>query len=541
MKKYQLLLLSIISGLLLAFAWFPHAFVPLLFIGFVPLLMVEKIIVNSPSTHKSYFVFYFSFITFFVWNILTTWWIKNASSGGAIMAITANSLLMSFVFLSFHKVKKRVGEKYGSLIFIAFWLTYEFVHLRWDLSWPWLMLGNAFADTPKLIQWYEFTGVLGGSLWVLLVNCLLLSCFITNDLTLKFQIKKSKIVILILLMVLPISISFLLPAIVLKNHTKQAKQYKTVVVQPNIDPYNEKFSGSYDEQLNKMFALASEKTDSSTDYVILPETALQEYLWEGELDKSQSIKKIKNYLKQFPRLKIITGASTNKAYKRWEKLSVTARKFTDEEGYYDSYNTILQLDNSARIQIYHKSKLVPGVEKIPFPFIFNYFEKFALDLGGTTGSLGTQDNRSPLIALDPAIKIAPVICYESIYGEYVTEYINHGANFISIVTNDGWWGNTPGYQQHLKYGALRAIETRRWIARSANTGISCFINPLGEIIQPTKWWTPAVIAGNIELNEEITFYVRFGDYIGRIAICAAFLLILYAQRLKFRNWGKSKV
>jgi apolipoprotein N-acyltransferase len=221
-------------------------------------------------------------------------------------------------------------------------------------------------------------------------------------------------------------------------------------------------------------------------------------------------------------------------YHKGEELSVTARKFTAQDDYYDSYNTAVQLDNTGNIQLYHKSKLVPGVEQMPFPFIFKHLESIAIDLGGTTGGLGTQEERTVFSSSDNTMKAAPVVCYESIYGEYVSEYIKNGANFITIITNDGWWGDTPGYKQHLKFGRLRAIETRRWIARSANTGISCFIDPMGEIQQATKWWVPAVIAQKIYLNNEQTFYTKYGDYIARASLCITFAMLIYSLIIRLR-------
>lgn len=529
LKTYQLYLLSLLSGLLLAFSWFPVGFVLLLFVAFVPLLIVERAVFKDPQKYKSFTLFLCSYLAFFTWNIITTWWIKNASFGGAAMAILANALLMSVVFLLFHKVKKRIGEKWGGLIFICFWITFEFIHLYWDISWPWLTLGNAFADVPNWVQWYEYTGVFGGSLWVLSVNALVSNLLAGQA---GFRIPKEKIkklVVIDLIIILPIVFSYSIWAfsLVKKGTTK------VVIVQPNIDPYNEKFTGSYEEQLQKMLQLAAQKTDSTTEYLIFPETALTEDLWEDQLVQSNSVKTLQQFLKPYPKLKIIIGASTAKVYQPGETLSATARKFTQEDSYYDAYNTALQLDNSGRIQIYHKSKLVPGVEKMPFPFIFKYLGKFAIDLGGTSGSLGVQEGRTVFSSPDSSMKVAPVVCYESIYGEYVGDYINNGANFIAIITNDGWWGDTPGYEQHLKYGALRAIETRRWIARSANTGISCFISPSGEIQQPTDWWVPAVITGDIEINNSLTFYTQYGDIIARIALYLSLILIIYSLMIRF--------
>jgi apolipoprotein N-acyltransferase len=534
MRTYQLYLLSLLSGLLLAFGWFPNSLVPLMFFAFVPLLIAEQNVFQNPDKYNGLTLFACSYLTFFTWNVLTTWWVKNSSEGGAAMAIGCNALLMTITFMLFHKVKKRIGEKWGYILFISFWITFEFLHLDWDLTWTWLTLGNVFADTNKWIQWYEYTGVFGGSLWVLVANCLVFSIFkmILNGkvLNFKFQTSKKLIIGLVALIVLPILISYF----ILASSSNLKDTANVIIVQPNIDPYNEKFIAGYEEQLNKMLLLASQKTDSTTDYLVFPETALTEDLWEKGLEQTNSIKILRTFLKKYPKLKIIIGASTAKLYQKNEILSSTARKFTNDDAYYDAYNTALQLDSSNRIQIYHKSKLVPGVEKMPFPFIFKYLGNFALDLGGTTGSLGIQKDRTVFVSPDNKMKAAPVICYESVYGEFVSKYVKNGAQFIAIITNDGWWGDTPGYKQHLQSGTLRAIETRRYVVRSANTGTSCIITDKGEILQATKWWTPAVIKGQIKLNTELTFYARFGDYIARAALYLTLILIIYSWLIRFK-------
>ncbi len=522
MKTYQLFLLSLLSGLLLAFAWFPNGFTPFIFIAFVPLLIAENAVYIAPERYKSLTLITCSYLTFLVWNIITTWWIKNASFGGAAMAILCNALLMTITFVAFHNVKKRVGEKWGYVAFVCFWITFEFLHLDWDLTYPWLNLGNVFANDTGWIQWYEYTGAFGGCLWVLVLNVMI------------FKVQRSKfsvqsLAVVLSLVIIPIVLSYFIPV----NGTEKATS-NVVAVQPNIDPYNEKFEENTHDQIKRMLDLADKKVDTTTDYVLFPETALTEYIWENEIYQSESIRQLQTYLKRYPRLKIIVGASTVKRYKSEETPSATARKFDGVNEYYDNYNTALQLDSSRFIQIYHKSRLVPGVEKMPFPFIFKYFENFAINLGGTSGSLGSQEERTVFVSPSGKTKTAPVICYESIYGEFVSAYINKGAQFISIITNDGWWGDTPGYKQHLKYGALRAIETRKWIARSANTGISCFITPKGELLQATKWWQPAVIAQKIELNNTQTFYTKNGDYIARVALYSSLLLLIYSFMIRFK-------
>lgn len=166
--------------------------------------------------------------------------------------------------------------------------------------------------------------------------------------------------------------------------------------------------------------------------------------------------------------------------------------------------------------MYQKSRLTPGVEMVPSWWFLRPFVKIGIDLGGTTGTLKT-DTEPKLLSFN-GLDVATLICYESVFGGYVTEFVKKGAQMIFVITNDGWWGDTPGYQQHLEMSQLRAIETRRSIARSANTGVSCFINQRGDIMQKTDYNTHAALRNTLKTNDKQTFYVCYGDYIYKIAV-----------------------
>jgi apolipoprotein N-acyltransferase len=153
-------------------------------------------------------------------------------------------------------------------------------------------------------------------------------------------------------------------------------------------------------------------------------------------------------------------------------------------------------------------------------------EQFVINLGGTSGTRAIQESRETFQHTSKNIQVAPVICYESVFGEYVTKYIQQGASLIFIITNDGWL-RSPGYQQHLHFARLRAIETRRSIARSANTGISGFINQKGQLLKATEWWEKKAIKGTLYANNEKTFYVKYGDFVGRISAFLAVFVLLY--------------
>jgi apolipoprotein N-acyltransferase len=525
MKKYQLLLLSVFSGLILSAGWPANGFAPLLFLGFVPLLLIENNFWENRSDNSRFTIFWFSFPAFVIWNLLTTYWIYNSTLVGAIAAIFLNSLFMSIVFTLFHITRRNLKQGMLSyLALIAYWISFEFVHLHWDLNWPWLNLGNGFANFHKWIQWYEYTGTFGGSLWILLTNVFL---YLTIN-----EFLKSKhfskafytgIISASLLILLPIATSL----VIYKNFAEKKSPISVLVIQPNIDPYTEQYDVAPRLVLERILKLAEEKTDSLTDFVIAPESAIQEYVWEDQIELTESSHIIREFIDRHKHPAMVIGISSRKLYLPGETLSPTARRFTDVDKYYDSYNTALYFGLKGNLQRYHKSRLTPGVEMMPYPKFFKFAEKYAIDLGGTVGSLATDPERIPFETAD-GLKIAPSICYESVYGEFVAGFVKNGANVIFVITNDGWWGNTPGHRQHFLFSVLRAIETRRSVARSANTGTSAFINQRGDVSQATAYWEPAVIKQTINTNDQITFYVRYGDYIARVSVLVAFLILLLA-------------
>ena len=534
MKKSTRFLFVLLSSILLSLPWFRQFSGLLITIAFIPLLFIEDYIYETRSKNKSVVLWGYAAITFALWNIFTTYWIYNAALVGIISAVIVNTLLMTITFGLFHFTKRRLGPKTGNLSLLFYWIGFEYFYLNAEISWPWLNLGNAFAKDIQLIQWYEYTGTLGGTLYALALNILLF--IILKSVVNKISVKTltPKIIIYFLILIAPILISIQ----IFKNYTEKGKSYNIAVLQPNIDPYHEKFGGmSHFEQLNIIINLADSISDEQTDYVIGPETALDNSIWENNLAQNYSIQALKNFVNNKPRINLVIGLDSYRRYMPDEKMSETARHYVGENDdfYYDVYNAAIQIDTSKHIPIYYKSKLVVGVEKMPYPKLFKLLNKVILDLGGTTGSRGTQDFRETFKHTSDETHIAPVICYESVYGEYVTDYIKNGANFIFVITNDGWWGNTPGYKQHLTYSSLRAIETRRSVARSANTGISAFINQKGEILNQTQWWKRCAIKNSIKANQEYTFYVRYGDYIGRIAGFLAVIAYLYSLVQYFKS------
>lgn len=528
-KRLTIFILSVISGLMLGMSWPVNGIVFLVFLGFIPLLYIEDYFYRLKKGEGKQ-LFLYTYPAFFIWNFYTTWWVYKASFFGGAAAIICNAFFMSMVFQVFHFTRVKKGNITGFASLIFYWIGFEYLHLNWDLSWPWLTLGNAFSNTTGWIQWYEYTGVFGGSLWILSVNIFIFHFiqYVYNSGKIKDKQAYLKILIPALLILVPILIS----RYIYSNYKENKSPVNIVVVQPNIDPYHEKFSESSESQIEKFISLANSAVDSSTLYLVGPETALPDGIWEEEIHYSKSVQMLKEFLSKYPNLKLITGLSSFRRIHEADEGTAT-RKSKEQNINYEAYNTAIQINPDGNITFYHKSKLVPGVEQMPYPAIFGFFEKFAIDLGGTSGSLGKQKERSVFTSKEN-ISIAAAICYESIYGDFLSGFIRNHANLLFIITNDGWWGDTPGYRQHLSYGKLRAIEFRRDIARSANTGISCFINSRGEIRQATEWWKPAVIKDELNKNDVITFYAKHGDYLG--VICSFFSVFVFLISLfTFKN------
>lgn len=491
-----------------------------LLFAFVPLLMAEEIEFKRNVVLRTSSVFISGFIAFLIWNLAATWWIAYVSFTGMLLITGFNSIFMAAVWWARGYVRRRLGAVSGYFSLLVFWTAFEFLHHHWSMRWPWLTLGNGFAHSVKFIQWYEFTGVLGGSLWILLCNVLI---FITiRNYKEKLFTKSFQFAFITLMFIfLPIAGSFLQYS----RYQQKGPTCKVVVLQPNVNPYTEKFSGvSAESQVTQLFALAGTEVNDSTDFVLAPETALP--ICQEDSINSLNLKPVSEFLQKFPKTGFVAGAITQWKFRKGETLSQTARSSADGSFNFDDFNSALLFEQNSGVQICHKSILVSGVEKMPFQEYFSFLRKFLIDLGGTSGSLAAAKEPEVFSELGK-VKIGPVICFESVFGWQSAALVKKGANILFVLTNDGWWKESPGAWQHFDYSRLRAVETRRSIARSANTGISGFINQRGDVLRKTKTNTSGAIRAKLRLNGVLTFYVRNGDYIGRISLIFSVLIVIY--------------
>ncbi len=516
------------SALLLSAGWLgmtgltlPAALVPLLWIS-----------ASYDASRRSWWrVFGWAALTFSLWNILTIWWIWFATPVGPVAATLASVTLNMIAFMLYHTVSKKAPKSLAYTLHVAAWITTEYWYTTGEFSWPWLILGNGFSHDVRLVQWYEYTGVFGGSLWVLVSNICLFEA-------LRAPRRTGRWIAAAAVVLLPTGASLLRYATYAQP---DAGSIRVSVVQPNVDCYD-KFNGSAERQERNLIDLIAD-VPAGAQFIVLPETAVPGYYWEPALGPSPLFAatpgafwtELTDTLRALhPGAMLITGANTDRAYARSARTR-TARRMSDGT-WYDHFNSAVGIDTTGRIRLHHKARLVIGAEKTPLPWLFEWLDFLVIDLGGTLGQLGVGHDGTTFD--HAAATVGPAICYEGLYGDFFGSFVRNGAEAMFIISNDGWWGDTPGYKHLFTLSRLRAVEHRRAIARSANTGRSGFIDARGDVGQTLGWERRGVLTDTLALNTEQTFYTRYGDWIGRTAQLVMLLCILYyiAYRVRKKNY-----
>lgn len=536
------LVYALASAIMAWQAFPPYNLSVLIFVAWVPLLITEDQLYYQHGKDAGRHVWLWSALHFLLFNTLATWWIKNAAWIGAIAAILINTFLMSAVVYAYHRVKSNSGERTAWPVLVAGWLAMEHMNLRWDLDFPWLLLGNAFAGNPWMVQFYSATGVAGGTLWVWVVNILVFTglrhLLLRRPLSAEERTTRGWLAFrdlfrAALVLFLPLLVSLYL----YRTHSDEGLPTAEVgIIQPNVDPYNEKFeAGTEAKQLDDLLRVSDQAIGSDTRLLLWPETSIPGLVWLPDSGALQpELQQIRHRLSYYEGLSLLAGASAITDWGMNPPDQPAVRRQASGRGY-SVHNSALWLKNGDALEVYHKSKLVAGVEKLPYPHFFGLISRLiSVDLGGMSGQLGTQEQRSVFTA--GTLRVAPVICYESVFGDYTTGYTRgpNGANLIAVITNDGWWGETDGHRQHLAYARLRAIENRRYVVRSANTGISAAINARGDVVQQLPWWKAGWLRVRVALHDEQSFYMQYGDYLGRLG-CFLFALLLLASWVQTKS------
>lgn len=509
-----LILLTFATAFLLFLSWTPQIFTALGFIALVPLFFLSE-----KAQSQNIFAGGYYLLSFFLFHLLAGWWMYSSTIVGSFMAHFFNAFIMMLVFLAWDRLKQNVNTVgLKELILVALWLGFELLQQHWDLAWPWFSLGNLWAAQPEWVQWYSFTGVAGGSLWVLVVNVLVYH-FV------KALIQKQ---IIKWLTMMGITLVFIFVPILISKQIRHTNDHdrllKVLIVQPNIHPQKEKFAGlSAKVQVQRAITIAKSNHFPKADLMVFPETMLVDAVDENNPELSVLLKMLRDSLIGEESTSLLSGAFS-KRFNKWHS--------TDNEAVvYDSlpfvlYNSAFFIQEKS-LQIYHKQKLVPLVEKQPFQQWMRPLQKYVEQSGGFFGRYGTYNQQQYFTSKDSTI-IYPLICFESAFSTDFSASRNNKASLMVLITNDGWWSSSGGYVQHLAMARLRAIETGLWVARCANTGVSAVIDPSGNIIQSAAYGHEATLFAEIPLLKPDTFFVRYQKIIEMSPLFFLLITFLWA-------------
>lgn len=501
--------LSTLSGLLLSLAW-PEigGFTPFIFIALVPLLVIQQFL----DKKEWRVLFLYSFLSFIIWHVISDYWMLYSTIIGSITAWVINSFLMaSIISLTFLSNRKSKFIPY-EITLSFYWLSFEITHLFWELSWPWMNLGNAFANQIEWVQWYEYVGIYGGSFWIIIINGFVFRIILA---IIRKQTKTALYSgsVAIVAIAMPLMFSHYL----LNKKLTINKTLNISVIQSNFNTYTEKFNGLSPLKQSKGILNQMNGISKNTALCVLPETAIPTNIYEHTRIFPQSIQ-------------LLLDKSKANSY------SILGSYYSFDSS--NSYNTVALIQKGKIIQTRHKSKLVPFAETMPFEFLSKGLKSIIQEEGGTGSTFG-RDKFARVFNLNDYQdrKIGALICFESIFPDLVAEMTANGAEFLVIITNDDWWKDTAGHRLHFAISRLHAIANRRPIARAANTGISGFIDAWGRVLQKSKYREKVMISENLESPIKLTFFSQYEKWIRIFILIIAALIFLIPKIL---TWFKPK-
>lgn len=523
-------LLGLLSGLLLALSFPPYPFFLFSFIAFIPLF-------NSfQYVKKKWWLIY---LTFFIYHYATNWWISSWQkdtdpylfvSGFAVALV--HPLLFMFPFAIQNVIARRLGWKSSIALFPFLWVAFEWLHSLGELAYPWLTIGYTQVYNHIWIQVADIGGVWFVSFLIVLCNVFIyfaIEEYKEHQTIGKKLIFKSKYIYLFL-------ITFLLPyaygifkvnEFSFEKVVHKENKIRVGIIQPNINPWRKWETDALTQvKIHKHIQDSLASAVPNIDLFVWSETAIT--MLSLDINAEHKFDAFYEILPQNSSL--LTGFADFKFLNPNEKPSFTTKYlFGDSSKPYETYNSILLLNPNRTFQIYHKNRLTPFGEHIPYSQVLGFAKSFLeWNVGISSWAKGTEQNVLSFENQRTKCLIAPIICIESIYPDYCRNFINKGAEVITIITNDGWYDHTFGPTQHFLIATVRAIETRRFVVRCANTGISGTISPDGKTLYKAPQYQQVGIAADIAKLDYKTTYTMLGDFVPYTSILITIVALFYS-------------
>ncbi len=533
--KLRSALYVLIGGVLLGLSFPPYKTWFLVYFG---LLILLYLVLNSARMRQA---FLRGYLTLLVFNEVAVYWISGWHSNdtflkiGGVATVLVHPLFFMLPVLLTYAVSK-FKKEYALILFPFLWVGFEYFHTQWQFTFPWLELGNTETYNLERIQYIEYTGVHGISFLICLFTCVLyfMSSRIFHR---QWNVLSPRTIgaalILLLILVIPNFYSGYRMSLDNTKYFKTGDSTKLInisIAQANTDPFRKWAADGQEALIASYLRLLRSGLKYNPDLLVLHETATPYYFLE---DYNGLKTKLFTDLVDSSGKYLVMGIPHLEYYEDSVNAPPDARRMKGSGRLYDTYNSAILLEpgkNKKSSTIHRKTKLVPFSERVPYQEYFSFLKDwFTWGVGLSGWQIGKGmtifDLKNSAMGVDS--KFAVLICFESVFSELVGEASSNGAEFLVIVTNDGWWGFTSGPVQHEQYAVLRAIENRKWVARCAQTGISNFIDPLGNIYDQIPYGTEGIINRTIVANTEKTFYAANGDITGRVSYYAGVLCLIF--------------
>ena len=517
--------MPILSGVLLgiAFPTWPSVHLELLaWVALVPLLLSLE--------HKERFSTQFGkvWLTTSVFSLISLWWVCLATFTGGLLTVFAQSLFSTIPFVLFILFRRLAGYRFALVALPFVWTGWEWAYMQQDLSLGWLTFGNSQANLLWMVQYADVTGVWGISFWLVSFNVLALLLLKERPDVRKASSIAASLVLMVLVPLLYAGQLFGSAA-----GRQGTRHVRVALVQPDIDPHQKWGGLGPEETMARLFRLTGRSLAlDRADLVLWPETAIPFYIRDPE--NASYMSAVRRSIDRW-KTPLLTGfPDTEPVPPRGLASRDAAAGVPDSPrvGSFVAYNASMLLQpGDTGVQVYHKMRLVPFGERVPYSEYLPWLERLSFSLSGITS--WQQGREATVMTVKDSrggtFMFGNIICYESIFPGLVSRFVERGAQFITLVTNDGWYGTSYGPWQHAAIGRLRCIENRRSMARCANTGVTLVYDRYGRTVTEIPWWESSVLMADVPLESELTWYTAHPDLFPKICLGIAGVLGLVAM------------
>jgi len=500
------ILLAVSSGVMTALA-FPK--IELFYLGWISLIPLIFLLIKSKPLKG----FVLGLISGFCFYALLLYWIPDVpihygglSLGLSLLIYVLLALVLALLWGLFGLMISFFSAHLFNFTFILIpfvWISLEFLVTYLFTGFPWGILGASQYKNIPFIQFASLAGVYGLSFVMVLFQSLLV--FST-----KVKRKKALVSVSLLLAM----VFHLAGLAVLKKHVPSEGSFTASLIQGNT-PASTNFSTQSFEKTDNMFqkylSLSSQAYQNGGELIIWPELSVPlcfSCQFEPYIGFSEQLFQFSEETK----CTLLLGTSEVSRHKQANTY----------------YNASVCVHPDHSLSFYHKMHLVPFGEYTPYQKIFSFISKFTHAVGNLT------PGKEPKLHQFKDIPFGTPICYEIIFPALVRKFVKKGAGFLVTITNDGWYGTSAAPYQHFSLAVFRAVENRRYLLRSATTGISGVVDPYGRILTRSRLHTTTYINAEITPRKSLTFYTKYGDilpYTG-LTLWLIFFILCFVRRRK---------